>query len=230
MTCQALTKDSELCFTENMNAQIVAVIIQNAGVLLTEFVKTRPRKSLAIPTEAEPFVESPPIPTETYKTQPSTTETHETKATDIATGCVPCSIGHLGACTGILNEATRFAFGEEGISSNEVVDRTGMCLDELNVMERVDLRPEMIADLPEWEKALAMEALKESRQTRHALESLSSAEQLEQIAANTQRVRKKINRSWMKYRLSHLTPAEKEKVEEQMKTRLKELTEGGLDV
>ena len=47
------------------------------------------------------------------------------EATKIETGCVPCAIGHLGTCSGLLNEAIRFA-GKDGMDSEEVIDRVGL--------------------------------------------------------------------------------------------------------
>ena len=51
---------------------------------------------------------------------PVIVETTSLKATAIATGCIPCSLGHLGTCTGLLNEGMRFA-RTDGIQSDEVI-------------------------------------------------------------------------------------------------------------
>lgn len=140
------------------------------------------------------------------------------KATDVATGCVPCSIGHLGTCSGLLNEAMRFA-RDGGIESEEVIGRVNMCLDELNTLERVDLRPEMIVNLPEWEKTLAEKALNLSRTLRHDLEQLPSAEVLEGIAAKTQGTRQEIGKTWMVGRLKRMTPEQRKIVENELRER-----------
>lgn len=124
----------------------------------------------------------------------------EKKPEDIATACIPCAIGHYGTCSGLLNEAMRFA-KKDGISSSEVIDRMNMCLDELNTMERVDLRSERIADLPEWEKGLANKALDDSRSLRHGLEGLGRVDDLEKLAARTQTTRNDIGREWFKQKL-----------------------------
>ena len=125
-----------------------------------------------------------------------------TKARAIATGCVPCAIGHFGTCTGLLNEAMRFA-KKDGIISDEVLDRVSMCLDELNAMERVDLRSELIVDLPVWEKELANKALTGSRDLRHSLEGLSDVDDLERVVATTQTKKNDISRGWFKHRLEN---------------------------
>lgn len=143
------------------------------------------------------------------------------KSTAIPTGCIPCSIGHLGTCTGLLNEAMRFA-RDNGIQSEEVIGRVNMCLDELNALERVDLRPEMIHGLPDWEKPLAEKALSLSRQLRHDLEGVSDVSTLETISANTQSVRQDIGQSWFRERLSRMTPDQRAQVEEKLKERAAE--------
>ena len=55
---------------------------------------------------------------------------------------------------------------------------------------------------PGWEKQIAEEALQQSRQLRHRLEGIESIEELEQLAADTARFYKKINRAWYKGRYS----------------------------
>jgi len=133
------------------------------------------------------------------------------KAISIEAGCVPCSLGHLGTCSGLLNEAMRFA-RSDGIESNEVIDRVTHCLQELNSLEREDLSPEMIINLPPWEKELAIEALETSRATRHHLEAITTVNELEKAAANTQTANTKISRKWFKRKLSKMTPEEKTKI------------------
>lgn len=136
-----------------------------------------------------------------------------------------CSIGHLGTCVGVMNEAMRFA-KKEGLESSEVIDRVNICLDELNALERVDLRPEMIAGLPNWEKDLANEALSVSRGTRHSLENLSSVGELESVAAMLQTARQGVGRGWFKQRLARMNPEEKKKLSQEVEEKLKEVAEG----
>lgn len=141
------------------------------------------------------------------------------KATSIASGCIPCSIGHLGTCSGLLNEAMRFA-RKDGVQNDEVISRVNMCLDELNALERVDLRPEMIVDLPDWEKPLAEKALDLSRSLRHQLEQLPDLSGLENISAVTQSTRQEIGKAWFKERYSRMTPGQRETVEKELQKRL----------
>lgn len=180
-----------------MNKQIIALVFQEGGKLLSELIRNRPRRATVV--ESQPPAE--------------TSETAENQATSIEQGCVPCAIGHFGTCTGLLNEAMRFA-KKDGIESAEVIDRVNICLDELNAMERVDLRPELITDLPEWEKELANEALVESRATRHGLEGISTVGDLENVAANTQSARQKIGRTWFQRRLKTMSKEEKGEIAE----------------
>jgi hypothetical protein len=153
--------------------------------------------------------------------EPSAPSTTQEKATGIATGCVACSVGHLGTCSGLLNEAMRFA-RKDGVQSEEVIERVNMCLDELNSLERVDLRPEMIYNLPDWEKSLAEKALNLSRSLRHDLEQISDISTLEGISAKTQTTRQEIGKAWFKERFSRMTPEQQRIVEEKLKERATE--------
>jgi len=121
---------------------------------------------------------------------------------DIATACLPCSVGHFSACAGLLNEAARFK--KEGLTSNQVMDDVGKCIMELNALERVDLTPEKIQTTKGWERPIAEEALQQSRNLRHRLESVENMEELEQIAADTQRYYTQLNRQWYRGRFSFL--------------------------
>ena len=128
-------------------------------------------------------------------------------STEVATGCVPCALSHFGTVSGLLNEAMRFA-RKDGLESNEVLDRINKSLDELNTLERVDLDSEKIYALPPGEKEIAIKALNASRATRHALESLTTVDELEKVTADVQTIRKDIGRDWYRYRLSQI-PKEK---------------------
>lgn len=189
-----------------MDKMLLAFIFQEGGNLISNLLKTRPRKREAT-SPNEPHYE---IIAES-----------EEKATSIEAGCVPCSVGHLGTCSGLLNEAMRFA-RKDGINSSNVIDRVNICMDELNALERVDLRPEMITNLSPWEKELANKALKESRAIRHHLESLSSADDLEKAAANTQTARQEIGREWFQQRLAKMPKEAKTKLVEKTIEKLGE--------
>lgn len=129
------------------------------------------------------------------------TKTSETPR-EIATACVPCALGHFSRSAGALNEAMRFK--DEGISSNEVLDRLASVLEEQNALERFDLTPEKLQGTPAWEREIAEEALKESRKLRHRLEGIQSIEELEKAAADTAAYYKNLNRAWYRGRFSHL--------------------------
>lgn len=216
----SLDENKGLVYTGNMDPAIV----QGFFNLMAQAVANRkPNVSVQLPTvddlraelygsaEAEPAEEEGAVGETPYKT-PETSE----KAQAIATGCVPCSIGHLGTCSGLLNEAMRFA-RSDGIQSEEVIQRCNMCLDELNALERVDLRPELIEGLPEWEHELALKALNLSRSLRHDLEGLSSVDGLEAVTAKTQGTRQEIGTAWFRERLSRLSPEKRQMVEEKIK-------------
>ncbi len=203
-----------------MDYQTKALICQEGGKLLTELIRTRPRKRAAPALqESVPVVVEEGQPPEVVEV--TTTAVEGEKASGIVAGCVPCAIGHLGTCSGLTNEAVRFA-KKDGVQSGEVIDRVNMCLDELNAMERVDLRPEMIVNLTEWEKELANQALVASRSARHDLEGLTSVEGLEQAAANIQTTRTAIGRGWFQKRLASMPKGEKEKLVERAVEKLEE--------
>jgi len=123
------------------------------------------------------------------------------QAQEIATACVPCALGHFSRSAGALEEAMRFK--DQGITSNEILDRVGGVLKEQNTLERYDLTPEKILRSPPWEREIAERALFESRRVRHVLEGLESIEQLETVAAETAAFYRKLNREWFKKRFAH---------------------------
>lgn len=154
---------------------------------------------------------------------PPVAKVEPTAAKSIATGCLPCFLGHAGTCSGLLNEAVRFS--DNGLADDQVIQRINMCLDELNAMERVDLRPEMITQLSGWEKELAEKALKFSRDTRHGLEGLANGgkkEDLEALAATMQTNRQDIGRTWFKSKLQNMTPDEKVEMQKKIIAKLEE--------
>lgn len=135
-------------------------------------------------------------------------------ATNIQTGCIPCAMGHFSTCTSLINEAVRFAHAD-GVASDEVIDRVGMCLQELNGMERVDLRPEMIVQLQGEERKLAQHVLNSSRGLRHQLESLKTVEALEEAAAKASENTKLVNRTYMRLNIPTEKVEEEASVEEE---------------
>lgn len=151
---------------------------------------------------------------------------------DIATACVGCAIGHYAGAAKLLNEAIRFR--DDGIESNQVLDDIAGAIGELNAMERVDLTPERLQKTPGWERAIANEALRESRKLRHRLEGIGSMEEIEKAAADTESYYKRLNRQWYKGRFSHLGKEKAEAIEkrispgdkERIKKRAEELIEG----
>jgi len=126
----------------------------------------------------------------------------EISTQDIATACVPCAIGHYAGAAKLLNEAIRFR--DDGIESSQVLDDIAGAIGELNAMERVDLTPERLQKTPGWERAIADEALRQSRKLRHRLEGISSMEEIEKAAADTESYFKKLNRQWYRGRFSNL--------------------------
>lgn len=187
-----------------MDKQVVALVIAQIGQVITNYFQTRPvqPRSSEIPSQKRERIEAH-----------VESQEHGQKATSIESGCVPCSIGHLGTCSGLINESVRFA-REGGMESNEVLDRVDMCLTELNALERTDLRPEMIVDLPKWEKEIANRALVASRSLRHTLEKMETVDDLEQAAALSQQERREVFRAYMKHKLGELSPEQRKLVQQ----------------
>ena len=171
------------------------------------------------PRPAVPATTPAPAPA----SEPKTAQVQPGKATAIATGCVPCSLGHVGTCASILSESLRFG-RTEGMTSPEVVDRVNMCLDELNAMERVDLRPEMTSNLTGWERDLVNQLQVKSRLIRHGLEGLQRIEDLEKVAADVQTTRKEIGRAWFQNKLANLTPEDKAEISRRVDEKLEQIT------
>jgi hypothetical protein len=115
----------------------------------------------------------------------------------------------------------------EGLGSDQVLDDTNSCLSELNALERVDMRPEKIAQLEPWEKELAIEVLSLSRETRHALEGMSTPDDLEKIAANLQPKQREIVKKWFRHKLGTMTPQAKQHLVEEALEKIKKEGEHG---
>lgn len=220
-----------------MNEQVLGTLISECGKLLTAFLKTRPVKTngntpdpldALIAKQREPVLVATDGQTAQMTSKidiPVAPVTNGSKATEVATGCIPCALGHFGTCSGLLNESMRFAY-KDGLANDEVIRRTLGCLDELNTMEREDLRPEMITQLDAFDKELAMKALQASRDTRHKLESIKSVEELESLAAATQTIRNDVGTTWMKRRLSNLSQDDKDFIQKRIIAKLAELESG----
>lgn len=153
----------------------------------------------------------------------------ENKATSVKAGCIPCSLGHFGACNGMLSEAMRFA-RKEGLASGEVIDRANICLDELNALERMDMTPAMLQALPTWEKDLALKALNTSREVRHDLEGLQSVEHLEATAAKMETARKELGRAWFQEKFKQLPADKQQQVRDFYEAKKKEQENAGTRV
>jgi len=126
----------------------------------------------------------------------------ESPPAPIATACVACAVGHFSTSSGLLKETLRFK--GEGMTSHEVLDRIAGALEEQNALEREDLTQEKIQNLPEWEKPIAEEALSQSRQLRHRLETIESIDEMEQLAADTRTYYLKLSREWYRGRFRNL--------------------------
>ncbi len=103
------------------------------------------------------------------------------------TACIVCSSEHFSEVSGSLNEAMRFA-RSEGVDNKEVTRRLRHAREELNTMERFDLSPQQIMNLPELEEPLGRWAVEQSRQLRHSLNAIKDTQDLEKVAAQASNV------------------------------------------
>jgi len=143
----------------------------------------------------------------------------------VATSCVGCAIGHLATVSGLLKECVRFV--GEGMASPNIVDRLNTCLDELNAMERVDLLPNKIAELPEWERQLAHRALEVSRETRHFIEAgVNNPDEFEKMAAHLINERQAIGSAWLQQKLRALSKDDKEEIQRRVMAKIQTIGEG----
>ncbi len=236
-----------------MDDILVATIISEGGKLLSEFIRSNragkrvtaevqwPAIPEQLPNFKDPFYEkssSPQIIESTARVMdvprsidagmapvnyaPIQNPTDEGEK--VATSCVGCAIGHLATCSGLLKEAVRFV--GEGMTSPNIIDRLNTCLDELNAMERVDLLPNKIQDLPDWEKELAHRALNISRETRHFIESgIISGDQLEKLAANLINERQAIGNAWLQNKLRALSKEDKDEIQRRVMAKLENIGE-----
>lgn len=112
----------------------------------------------------------------------------------VKSACVPCAIGHFATSAKLLAEAVRFR--KDGLKSPQVLDDIGSAIGEQNALERIDLTPDKIRHLPDWEQSMAQMALDKSRDLRHRLESVKDMDELETIAADTEAFFHELNRDW----------------------------------
>jgi len=163
---------------------------------------------------ARPPIEAPESQKEAVSGEKSMSTIQEPESLDIATACVACGVGHFAGAAKLLNEAVRFR--DDGITSNQVLDDIAGAIGELNAMERVDLTPEKLQNTSSWERPIADEALRESRKLRHRLEGISSMEEVEQAAADSERFYKKLFREWFKGRFAHLGPEKAQRIADEV--------------
>jgi hypothetical protein len=117
----------------------------------------------------------------------------------VGSACVPCAVGHFSASARLLNEAVRFK--NDGLTSPQILDDIAASLGEQNALERIDLTPEKIDGLPEWEKQMANLALEKSRELRHRLAAIQDIDELDELASSTEKFYKWLNSEWLSKRL-----------------------------
>lgn len=137
--------------------------IQFPTIKATEIiVKTEPDTPIRVITPSAPMVEPQP---------------------GVGTACLSCSRSHLSTVSGALSESLRFA-RESGVKNPEVQRRLMLAEDEINIMERIDLAPDALNKASLEEREVALEYLPKIRSLRQSLGNITSAGQLEKVAAD----------------------------------------------
>jgi len=167
----------------------------------------------------------PPLPWESRQETEAPGTASELSATSQVEGkgkgCLPCSADHFSTVAGALSEALRFA-RSEGMEHPEVLSRLALCFDELNIMERVDLKPEVVAGLPEAERETMGRALVASRNLRHMLSDVKGLGDLERAAAEAQRQARDFRSRLFRLNFERLGPEVRRRVTEKAHQILEE--------
>lgn len=200
-----------------MNRQTLALIIQEGSRLVSETIRNKDilfRSHEPVADVATPADENPDIPIEEISQESPISS----QSVPEGTACIPCSLSHVTACVGELNEAVRFA--RENITNPEVTKRVDHCLGEIVACERIDLAPESTASLPPQEKEIADSIAKELRNIRHGLEWYKDKEDLENLAAKTAQLQHDTHQKWLKVRLANMDEGTKAEVKKKVQELL----------
>ncbi len=165
-----------------MDKNFTAYLVEQGSKLASDLVKAavlRSSKKAATPVEQAP-VEEKDARTLAVATPPSAL----LKATEPqkGTGCRPCTSDHFSTCAGALAEALRFA-RTAGMEDIQVQDRLALCVEELNIWERVDAAPDKLPTLAAPEREFVRRWLPKGRELRHDINEVGTLENLEAAAA-----------------------------------------------
>ncbi len=167
-----------------MNDNLIISLLRFASILIPQPRPPRPDYGALLATTAAPksIAETAAAPqVAPYKVEGPAQPT-AAPATRQRTSCIPCSRSHLSTVSGALGESLRFA-REGGVQHPEVVRRLALTEDEINILERVDLSADAIAQSPPAERDLARAMLPRIREVRQDIGAVGSVEDLEKVAA-----------------------------------------------
>ena len=114
----------------------------------------------------------------------------------VSTACIACTTAHLAATAAILEEAVRFARGDErGPEHPEALRRVQTALMEITNLEREDLRPDKVHDLPPDEREMVRKYLPQIRALRQQIATgIRDTESLEGVAASAEKLFRSFDR------------------------------------
>ncbi|MBU2009440.1 MAG: hypothetical protein KJ624_06375 [Chloroflexi bacterium] len=161
-----------------MDRNFTAYLIEQGSKLASDFLKVVVLRSSKKAAAPEP---SSPVKEEEARTPATTAPPSATSATR-GTGCRPCTSDHFSTCAGALAEALRFARAA-GMEDAQVQDRLALCVEELNIWERVDAAPDKLPTLAAPEREFVRRWLPKGRDLRHHLNEIETLENLEATAA-----------------------------------------------
>jgi hypothetical protein len=191
-----LTRFSPEDYSGAMHPELKAYLVEQGSKVTASLIKVIVARSMKKPSavEVRPVKKASAVAVEVQpevavETRPATAippvSPQKTPEAPKGTGCVPCTSDHLSTCSGALSEALRFA-RTRGFEDPEVQGRLALCVDELNIWERVDAAPEKIAALPAPEKEFLHRWLPRGRDLRHQVNEVGALQDLEGAAASAQ--------------------------------------------
>ena len=181
-----MTKPFPNNYSEGVDRNFGAYLMEQGSKLASDLLKVvvlRSSKKAAAPEPQAPVQEEEAQAPVAPKAQPASAQ--KTPEAQKGTGCVPCTSDHLSTCSGALSEAVRFA-RTTGIENPEVQGRLALCVDELNIWERVDAAPEKQGSISSAERDFLRRWLPKGRGLRHQVNEVGSLEDLERAAASAQ--------------------------------------------
>lgn len=114
----------------------------------------------------------------------------------VSTACIACTNAHLAATAAILEEALRFARSDpRGPAHPEALRRIQTATMEITNLEREDLRPDKVHDLPAAAREVVRRYIPKIRELRQRIVTgIQDTDSLERVAAEAERLFRSFDR------------------------------------